>query len=228
MLWLLAGINVAVGLQWSAATAARRVRVLGAPEFDKARIRRELEGLSRVPWLAVDARSIESALMQSSSAESAQLSRSPFGSATLRMSYRLPVARVVGTEGVFLSETGSLFRALGEHRGLPAVKVPREAFLPVLALAGAWPSAQVAAACKRTAGLPFAQTASIEVVSSGGVCLNTGQTARILLGSPDGLEHKFAKLRQLLEERPNLLSSVSELNLSVPDRPMAVPVRRNE
>ena len=52
------------------------------------------------------------------------------------------------------------------------------------------------------------------------MCLNSGVTGRVVLGSPDDLDEKFEMLRTTLSQQPDLLAQGSELVLIAPNKPV--------
>jgi hypothetical protein len=178
-----------------------------------------------MPAAALQPREFESAVLAHSAAAEADFRRSLFGTGRLELRYRSPLARFEGRAGQYLSQEGEIFELPpnAEPEGLPAVRLHETALRPIWTLAGAWPAGPASQALRGAPPAFRSQEASLEVDSEGAMCLNSGQAARVMLGSADRLEEKLRTLEGLLKERPGLLENVKELNLVEPSRPAVVP-----
>ncbi len=215
-------VNVVAGVALSPVTAVRRVRVEGAPMADRARLTGLLQRLKGVPCARVDARSVEAEALQNSELRGASLSRTPFGSAVLRVARRSPVARLYAWPDTGLSAEGVLYRATQLPSDLPTVNLPAEYPTVGLALGNAWRSADVAHLAELVRGLGSGEPPRIDLVGGGRVCLNI-DSGIVDLGRCDELDAKVARLRQYLTERPNLFATVHKLILVRPDYPTFEP-----
>jgi cell division septal protein FtsQ len=223
ILWVLLIGNLAAALLYSPLTAIRRVRVVGAPYWDEARLGSILASVQGVPCAQVKAASIESAALAIPDVKSAEFDRNLFGSAVLTLTYRRPAASVAGRPGVALFRDGSVFRSEASLDGLPAVRFDGTELDPNLTLARNWPAEEIARLAKRVKELPRAQEASIELGKDGSVCLNIG-AGQVVLGSCDDMDAKLATLQRILDKDPGILARVKSLNLVVASAPSVVPV----
>lgn len=218
IIWLTVGLNLAVGFFTSSITAARTVKVVGALSFDTYRIESELSKLRAVPWARVDQPVVEEKLLFSPEVAAIDLRRNIFGRGRLEMTYRVPVARIDGRTDVALSDDGITFRTRQKIEGLPTV-VLQDNERPVATFLGRSPLGKVALLCAAVTSRKSLQGATIEVFSTGSVCLNFRGAARIDFGAIDELESKLKALDKILERDPDLIKRVVELNLMAPDRP---------
>lgn len=218
ILGLLIVANVAAGLMYSPLTEVRRIRIVGAPLWDRGRLVQAAQTLKDVPALSLNPREFETKLLAHRALLNADFRRSLFGSATLRLEYRQPVARVEGTPRLCLGREGTLFSQPNAEPGLPVLRLHPSALRPSFTLAGAWPSRQIAELIGQIPA-PLREKLVIEVDSEGAICFNTGVGARIRLGSAERLLEKLRTLEGLLEDEPDLLRNVIELNLTEPTRP---------
>jgi hypothetical protein len=219
--WLLA-LNLAAGLLFSPAMAARRVRVLGAQPVDQPRIRRVLEGLRGVPFFFVHGPELESRLAAAPHLDSVSVSRNLFGRAVVRVFYRRAVARVASQRSLALDPQGVVFLHPEPVRGVPTVFLPGQAFRPWLSACAPFETRSVAWVCERAAAIPNLDLGSVVLTYQGAVSLRDRSGATVVLGPAERLEEKLERLEVILAERPSLFESVRELNLTAPSRPAIV------
>lgn len=218
--------NVLAGIWLSPITSIRRIRIEGAPTWDRPRIQTEVAKLKDRPSVPVNPRELETRILAHPAVASVDFRRSIFGSARLELTYRRPIARLSGTDGQFLDREGGIFRFGGRLTAdLPTIRLHASSLRPAMTLMGAWPAAKVADLIPQIPKSIPIKGLDIEVDSEGAVCLNIKQAARIDLGSVDRLSEKFRALEGLLAENPDLLQKVEELNLVEPTRPAMRPRR---
>jgi cell division septal protein FtsQ len=223
LLWVLLVANVASGLYFSPITAVRKVRIVGADESQRGQLVHALQLLKDRSALGLDPREFESVVLKNGAVRNADFRRSLFGSASLRIENRKAVAAVEGSAGAYLDEEGVLFKLKHQNLELPTVKLHSSAVRPAFAAAGSWPARSVARLIQALPANLAQKDLRVEVDSEGAVCLNRGTGARIVLGSADRLEAKLQALQGLIAEKPNLLTTVKELNLTEPSRPAVTP-----
>ena len=215
-------VNLVVGVAYSPVTAIRRVRVEGAPKADQDRLTKLIQKLRGVPCIKIDPRSVESEALQNPELRSATLSRTPFGSAVLRVGRRTPVARVFAAPSIGLTAQGVLYAATELSETLPTVKLPDDYPVVGLTLGNGWRTVDVARLAGLVQRLPSGEPVRIDLETGGRVCLNIG-SGRVILGSCDGLEAKVARLEGFLRDRPTLFVSVASVNLVDVDAPTFTP-----
>lgn len=224
VLSLLVLINLAAGAWLSPITAVRTLRIEGVSEAQKGTFVRYAQLLKGRPALNVNPRELESTIMKDPAVENVDFRRSPFGSAKIRVFFRLPIARITGGGGTVLSSDGVLYKVDTQSLSLPVIELHPSSLAPTLTLLGPLPGRNIA---RLIQGLPpklSKKGLKVIVDSEGAVCLNITQAARIVWGSADRLEEKLKALESLLSERPNLLENVKELNLTEPSRPAFKPL----
>ncbi|MCB8933579.1 MAG: hypothetical protein H6534_09065 [Chthonomonadaceae bacterium] len=223
MLWLLLLVNTGFGVVFSSVTAVRKVRVVGAREYDRQRLETILDALREVPCARVDRPAIETAVLAEGDVAKASLERNPFGRATLRVTYRRAVAELEGHPGMLLSTDGVLFAGRYVSAGLPKVRLPEVALEPNAALAGLWEPRRVAELCRRAAEFGPVQKAVLDVDSTGRLCLNMGSGAQIVFGSSEQLDEKFDEVHRILQTHPNLLEDGFGVNVTAPGKSVLTP-----
>ena len=220
ILWPLAVANIIAGIIFSPVTAAAHVRVVGAMPSDYPRIEQDLQWLRDQPCVLVNNYSVEEQILKRSDIESATLSRNIFGRGQLQVRYYQPVAKVAGTSNVVLTEAGFLCETPDVPENIPLLQLFDGCAHPALGISTSWEPQKVADVCFRAAQLGIVNNLSISVSVGGVVCLNSGVTGRVVLGSPDELDEKFEMLRTVLSQQPDLLAQGQELVLIAPNKPV--------
>lgn len=215
-------VNVFVGIFHSPLTSLTRVRVVGAKDADQARIVRILEGQRGVAALQVNPQQIESNTLMVTQMRSAGFNRNIFGRATLRITYRVPVARLDKPSNVGIDREGAMFSAADLDPKLPVVVPPANAYDMQASLLGTWPIARIAELCEEVPEIFPDESLRLDVETKDGVCLNRASGTKIALGRPDDFPKKIRVLRQVLSERPGILDRLEMLNLTYPDAPAMV------
>lgn len=217
-------LNFYCGMFFSPITGATGVRVVGADPTDRARIERHLQTLAGKPAWRNDRMRLESLILQNDAVLSAELSQNPFGRGLLKLRLRKPVARIVADRIVLLASDGTIFSATNAPARLPLLRLPSKTLEPNLALMGGWEATRTAGLSAQLSDKFPRQNWSIDVDQRGVICLNKGVRGSVVLGSSDALDRKLERLRQILKDRPSLLSQVAELNLTSPANPVYVPL----
>ena len=223
--------NVVYACYNSKITQIRSLNLDGVRPSERMRLARITDEIKGKPALKVDPRVVESSFMNQSRIKSADFRRNIFGIARLILQYRTPVAGIVGARQTFLDEMGVVFVDLEEKGTFPQIKLQTKIKVSVMALSGVINYTNVAKLAKLVqselstssrAGNPI----EIEVQETGGVCLNINNGV-VDLGTGDQLSEKIEKLKQILDEQPDIFEQNSSLNLMVPENPQRVP-RKNE
>lgn len=210
--------NLLAGLWFSPITSVRKVRIVGAPEWDRGRLLAAVQSLRGRPALRVQPEKLESLVLDGTAVRDADFRRSIFGSATLTLKYERALASVENSKGAFLGASGALFRGPGPIMGLPVLTLHASALKPALTLAGGWPARPTADLIQKIPAT-LKENLRIRVDSEGAVCLNTRQGALVFLGQPDRIDEKLRALAGLMSEDPRLLEKAKELTLIEPNRP---------
>jgi cell division septal protein FtsQ len=233
ILWLLLTVAICLGVWYSPITSIRNVRVEGALPSDRDRLGSILKALEDIPVARIDPRVTEGKVLENSAVYQAELTRSLFGTALLKVSYRQPVARLLGHPNVLLDADGVLYRTQvppidGTPRAkpvgpfIPQIQLPDNGPPTLLTLAGNWQPKTMAKLAQDVVKLRLSDVIRIQVEPGGVVCLNMG-TGRVILGSLDDLDKKLAVLRERLATNPSELDQVQELNLTAPESPSFIP-----
>jgi cell division protein FtsQ len=220
-LWVLTLVTIAAGICFSPITAVRKVRIDGAllPDHDRLEaLAKELEG---VPCVRIDPRDIESKVLALPEMRTAELSRTPFGSAVLTVRYRVPVARLMGSPDMMLDAEGVLYPSMAPQQGLPVIQLPRGGPPTLATLAANWEPLGFANLATIARTLRPSGVIRIQMSESGVVSLNL-DSDRVILGSLEDLDKKIGVLKERMASYPNELSENEALNLTNPDFPSLV------
>ena len=218
ILWPLTVVNIIVGVWWSPVTAIRHVRVTGVPNFDQPRIARLLEKLRTVPCIQVNPRNTESLVLELPEAKLADLTRNPFGSARLDVSYRQPIARKFNDDHLAFSADGVFYEADAIPTSLPTIKLPVDEPEFSLGFGNSLLGSRLAELCIKASQIRPAANLRIDLSADGTVCLNIDR-GQVRLGSTDDLDRKMQVLSNRLEKNPLELSQFLYLDLTSPDDP---------
>lgn len=225
VVWFFVLVSVACGLAFSPVTAITHVRVMGARPSDEARIQKELQWLNGRPCLMVYKPSVEEQILRNPLVKSADLSMNVFGRADLAIEYYRPVAVLKNAQNCVLTDAGFLCAMPEPPPGLPLLELYPEGTGPDFSLSMMWEASRVAEICDRASKQGIIKNLSITVTRNGSVCLNSGVTGRVDLGSPDELDEKFAQIHSILSAMPDLLAQRKELVLIAPKKPVTRPLQ---
>jgi cell division septal protein FtsQ len=217
---------VAAGIWFSPVTMIRRVRVEGSLPGDQDRFIQMMQSLKGIPCAQVDPRDVESQALANSDVRSAELSRTPFGSALLRVTYRRPVARLFGSPNVLLSEEGVLYPSAQVSDDLPVVQLLHGGPPTLGTLAANWQPTSIAKLAVDARKIFPEGDVRIQEGQGGVVWLNVA-AGRVILGSLDDLEAKLNTLRKRRVDFPNELSENEALDLTSPNNPSLQPRSRS-
>lgn len=220
-------LNVAIGLTFSTVTGVRKLRIINAQPHDKKRLQALAQTLVGTPYSRVDVNQFESQVLSGRDIYTADLSHNLFGLAVLRLQYRRPVAQVINSPQTFLDTQGVLYSTPETFAYMRRLSLEPEYSQAVLSFAQAWPSQAVADLCIKLDSFDQLKSAVVYMNRSGRLRLLRENSGEVDLGGVEALDEKLRKLRQLLDERPDLLDSVKRLSLADPARPAAVPRSRS-
>lgn len=206
----------------SSLTSIRTVRVEGAYPYDQERIRYITSRFRGIPALRVSPWSVESQALKNPAVKTADFRRNIFGRATLKVTYREPVAELSTIKGAYIDAEGQLFE-LPYSFDVPKVSIPESVHSEGFTVVRAWNVKGLADVCRRVHKSGLGKDVGIVLDSSGSVCLNTGSSAQIWLGDLSRLDDKFHVLEEQLSINPKLLEQSKEIRLTNPDRPVYVP-----
>jgi hypothetical protein len=209
--------NVAAGILYSPATRIRSVRVVGAREDDKERIRGRLEKLKDIPYMQANLRRVESDLQTYPGLRKAELKGNLFGRATLKLEYRRPIARLLDSANMAMDEEGVFFRMPELPENLYRIRVETGLLAPSATIAWQVETGKLASLCRKLRDLPAFDGATLVFDRRQGLSL-WKESRRIVFGPPDGMEQKLATLEKaMLDLRwPNVV----EMNLMAPSNPV--------
>ena len=203
-------------------TAARKVRVVGAPPGDQARIEAILSKIRPYPWKLLNTSEVISQVQQEPSVDSARYEGNIFGRGILTVLYRVPVARVGGKADLLLDKKGQLFRGKTILSGLPTFVFPVEVQGPSTTIANGFDLAGSAYACRLLRDRLPNYSWTVELDQRSVLFLTSGTGTRVILGPPEDLEKKIDKLAAVYASS-NAFTKVKEINLVVPGQAVFTP-----
>jgi hypothetical protein len=217
ILWLLIGVNTALGLAYSPITSATQVEVVGARQSDQGRLRDALKGLADKPALSSKV-GVLADIHRRPDLYRAELSQNIFGRAKLTVTYDQPVAVLADRPNVVLTASGILAATTDIPENLPKLRLFEGAIDHLAAYSGRWNPREIADVCQRVSGTALDGT-TVTVAASGNVRLQLRSGATVKIGAVEALAAKFEQLDRALEMRPDAFKRGVELNLVVPDKP---------
>jgi hypothetical protein len=172
--------------------------------------------------MKVDPRMVESPFMSESRVLNADFRRNVFGIGRLILQYRKPVASIAGSPHSYLDESGVIFVDPEVDAILPDIRLQPKIKVSVMSISGVINYKQIAdlaqiAQTKLPETLTGGKPVEIEVLETGGVCLNISGGV-VELGSFDQVDAKIEKLKDALKDNPNLFIENESINLMVPGR----------
>jgi hypothetical protein len=222
-LWALLALNVVVGLAFSPVTGSRLVRVVGARAEDEPRIAKFLRAFEETPYSRVNEAQVATLALEDRSVERASFRTNVFGRGVLDLSYRRPVARVEGTEALYLSSRGALFTGTPDAAVKVLLSAPGAVPQPNLSVFSSWRSGVAAQMCDNIAERLPDRTWRMVVSASGFVSLESEGEGTVEFGSFEDADEKVQALVEVLQEDPERLSNVRKLVLTSPSNPVIVP-----
>ena len=212
-------INFLVGLWNSPMLALRRVRVVGAQPQDQVAIEAILETNMGIAALGVRALALETSIQRLPEVDSATFTDNVFGSGRLVINYRVPVARI-GKSKLALDDEGRVWKTRQSLVRLPSVELPASALNMGISLTRSAPLVGVAVLAGKLLQVWPEFKGEIVLDDAGTVCLNRGDSGRVVLGGTDAMDEKLSRLAGLLRDRPELFSGAIEVNLTAPTHPV--------
>lgn len=223
VLWTATVLNVIAGLALSPITSAAKVRVVGALPTDRDRIRSAVQAVKGKPALRGGAERTLEELYRRPDLRVADWSQNLFRRGLLVLTYDRPIAVLRGQKNTILTSRGQVTQTREHIEDLPEIEFFAAALQPSGSLGSAVEFVKVADVCSRASTLGIGKL-WISVQENGGVCLNSGETGRVMLGSPDELDAKFEKLQGLLATQPGVLSEQKEIVLLAPAKAVVRPL----
>lgn len=216
-------INVVFAVRYSRVTAIRHITLIGVRADENDRIENILYPLRGVPYPKVDATAIETEALREPSVRRATFTHNAWGGATLKLSYRKPVARLAKSSTLALDDEGVVFSAPDLTPDLPTLSLPGGGPPTLAGMAMNWHAQRFADLAVRIRAYSPKRDVGIEVDERGQVCLNMNP-GRVDLGSSEDLGDKMDILEKRLRANPNELAGVQKLVLTDPKNPTFVPL----
>ena len=223
VLWIAAVANVSAGLAYSPITSAAKVRVVGALPTDEARIRQAIQKVQGKPALRGGAEKAIEEVYRRPDVRSAEWSQNLFRRGLLVLRYDQPVARLSDPPNTVLTARGLFAQTREPVDQLPELVLFGGARDVSVSFGAKFEGLKLADICSRASSIGI-ERLSITVQENGAVCLNSGKTGRVALGSPDDLDTKFERLQEVLAGQPKILDQNQEIVLLAPGKPMVRPL----
>lgn len=205
-------------------TSIVHLRTDGAPDWDKARIKEIAKRLNDVPCSEVDGKSFESAVLQNPEYDSVALSRNPFGSATLKIKRRTPVAIIENAGNLALSTDGVVYPTKARLTGLPSLLIDDKNLQPQASFMSGFPWQRYADLAIQTKLLTGEHPAQIKLGQDGSIWLNM-LGGKVKLGSFEQLDAKITFLKTQLSSDPAFLTRYESVNIVSPSSPVIVQLK---
>ncbi len=221
-LWGFLTINVLLGALFSPLTSLRKVRIIGAPEDDQARLTDRLQNVRGLPLAQVSENYLISQVLSNPEIETVRYNPNLFGRAVLRMSLRKPVAQIINSK-TYLDLSGTPFKSLRSYESLPTVTPTQGAFSSSMMIVSGWEIGNVAKICSKLSEQVPNVSWNLAVDDRWEISLLADGGTEVALGSSDSWFTKVKKLRDILQANPDLLKKVRTINLTFPEAPQVVP-----
>lgn len=222
-LWVAFFVHLYIAIYYSPLTAAKIVRVTGSEPGDAESIAKILNQVKGIPAMQVRTLKVESEIQLLDAVLTSEYTQNLFGRGLLKVTSKVPVARIVDRPDLALDQNGGLFTSPESGESLVSVVMPEVTVQPTGLVMCGYPRQKIAQLCGLLKN-KFKDTAyTLEVSDRGVISLRVPDRATIILGSSDALEEKLQKLREMLDSDPDLYSRNSEVNLTSPNSPMVVP-----
>ena len=229
---LILSLNIIIAGFRSGVTAIRSVNLDGVRKSERLRLERMSDSIKGKPALTIDPRLVEAPFMNESRVKSADFRRNIFGIGRLILRYRIPVATIAGAKDTYLDPEGVIFMDPevavdpAATKTLPSIALDAQIRVSVMTLAGVINYRSVADLAKLVQSELTSMNKSevpveIEVLGTGGVCLNMNNGTAIL-GTFRQLSEKVQRLKQSFQEHPDLFEVNSSVNLMVPENPQVI------
>ena len=212
--------NVAAGLLFSKVTSAINIRVIGARQFDQARIELVLAELKDQPMMRVSAASVVSELSRPTYIRTAEFQSNLFGRGLVKLVYVTPIAKIKGINSTYLGQDGELIYTPETIVDIPELSLFPEALQPNLAYTCSWDSKGIARIAMMSVEILKDAKPRISLDSRGIATIGLTQNRSIVLGSTSEITEKFSKLQSILKGNPDVLRPGAEINLTAPARPV--------
>jgi len=216
-------LNVTAGMVWSPATSTKKVRFVGVPKHDEARVFTSCLPISNKAWLQLPIELVQKKILANPEVRSATISWNPFGKAVVAVKYHEPIAKVKTDPHIILTSDGRFIRWGQSTDNLLTLVVSRQVNHASFAFCTSWNSGGLAQVCQRIRRWHEFDGCVVELEERGAVSLTLRTGIKILLGMPDQLEQKMKVLSDILAQRPDVLNTAAELNIVSPRFPATRP-----
>ncbi len=221
LLWMALIVVTYIGICRSPLTVTRRLKIEGALPSEHLRLAVAAQSISGVPSLQINPLNLESQVVANPAIRSADLLRSIFGTARLKIVYRTLVAKLATDPQVALSVDGMLFRTDSDTTKLPVLRLAPGTVQVSLGVVGTWDAMKISKLCHDVQRRWPQNELEVELLSDGHLCLNI-DSGHVVLGSTFDLDQKLNIVVERLKRNPHELAEIKELVLTNPGRPTIV------
>lgn len=228
ILWLLALVNIGLGIGLSPVTGLRSVGVTGAEAEQIPNIQKRLQVFRSVPWVLQSRPAMATAILADNRIASATVSSNIFGRGQVVVTNRVPVAKVqrelkpeqpAPAWETYLDKHGVLFGGNTLEQTLPQLKLPANSNQLNLTIGSVWPLPSVAQAVTRVSNVLPELPSTLVLDDQSVLSLQVTAGPKIILGTDDDLDRKFQVLERAFRDDPDRMKRVKVVNVSAPDRP---------
>lgn len=233
-LWILAIVNLGLGLGFSSATGLKSVSVSGATPGEIKAIEKRLQPWATIPWTRQSMESMETAVLADNRLASATVTTNIFGRGSVSVVPRKPVARInplkgekdeaVPDDAIYLDSEGVLYRDYwaSEFAG-PDLEVPEAAKSIQLAVIPGWPLLAVANVAVKSHSFLGELPYKVVLDERSVISLQLVDGPLIILGTESDLNEKFSVLERAFRDEKDKVLKYKLINVSAYERPVFSP-----
>lgn len=220
-LWIVAAFaSLSVGLTTSNLTQIRVVRIRSDDVSDRTRLESIARSYQSVPQAQIRAYVVEKRVETPRSVLRSDYFGNIFGSASINVTYREPVAKLLGRESYGVDEEGVIFpsRRAGELN-VSIAPTPQE-IGSILCIADPSRLRELARVAGKVQLLGKKHTLRLYSDSLGRLCFNIDGSLTVVLGTEARLNRKVEVVQEALASMRELAANARTINVVEPDQPV--------
>lgn len=233
-LWILAILNLGVGLGFSTATGLKSVTVQGATAGEVKAIEKRLQPWAKIPWIRHSQEAMETAVLADNRLAKATVTSNVFGRGAVVVTARVPVARINPLKGekdekvpdsaIYLDDAGVLYRDYwaAEFAG-PDLEVPAAAQGIQLGVIPGWSLLAVSKVAVKSRSFLGELPYKLVLDERSVISLELVDGPLIVLGTESDLNEKFAVLERAFRDEKDKVLGYKLINVSAYERPVFSP-----
>lgn len=243
-LWMLAILNLVLGMFLSPLTAPRRLSATDVDPLDLPAMSQAVQYSKDIPWARLNTADMASRLRVADRIERVDLTANIFGRVAAKVVYRLPVARLSESSDMFLDSRGDVYRdpryarvegsdqetpeneppaQVDPMADLPDLTIPADLLQPSGAILATWEPGAVVEMIELTRSKAPQLDYSVEVDSQSVLSLRVKDGPVVVLGSSSDLALKLDALSRIIANEEDKFKRAKVIQLTAPDRPTYSP-----